>query len=151
MSEARSATAAAANQTTTQGGSAPPASTSLLDQIVEDARFRGPEAKQRGKDLIKDFLENVLRDEVVVSKNAEAMVKALIGRVDHLLSIQLRVVMHHPDFQKLEATWRGLKYLLDGTETSTTLKIRVLNVSKRELLRDQERAIEFDQSELFKK
>lgn len=79
------------------------------------------------------------------------MVKALTAKVDHLLSLQLREIMHHPDFQKLEGTWRGLKYLMDNTETSTKLKIRVLNVSKKELLRDQERASEFDQSELFKK
>ena len=59
--------------------------------------------------------------------------------------------MHAPEFQKLEATWRGLKYLLSQTETSTMLKIKVLNVSKKELLRDLQRAPEFDQSALFKK
>jgi type VI secretion system protein ImpC len=59
--------------------------------------------------------------------------------------------MHHPDFQRLEGTWRGLHYLIHQTETSSNLKIRVLNVTKRELLKDLEKAAEFDQSALFKK
>jgi type VI secretion system protein ImpC len=63
----------------------------------------------------------------------------------------LNEVLHHPTFQKLEGSWRGLKYLLDQSETSDQLKIKVLNVTKRELLRDLQRAPEFDQSTLFKK
>ncbi len=56
-----------------------------------------------------------------------------------------------PEFQKLEGTWRGLKYLMDQSETSDKLKIKVLNVTKKELLRDLQRAPEFDQSAMFKK
>jgi type VI secretion system protein ImpC len=59
--------------------------------------------------------------------------------------------MHHPSFQKLEGSWRGLKYMMDQSETSDMLKIKVLNVSKKELLRDLQRAPEFDQSAMFKK
>jgi type VI secretion system protein ImpC len=59
--------------------------------------------------------------------------------------------MHHPEFQKLEATWRGLHYLVQQSETGTALKIRVFNAKKSELARDLERAVEFDQSQLFKK
>jgi type VI secretion system protein ImpC len=60
-------------------------------------------------------------------------------------------VIHHPDFQKLEASWRGLKYLIANSELTDNLKIRVLNVSKRELQRDLEKAPEFDRSALFQK
>src|SRR6202008_3352439 len=66
-------------------------------------------------------------------------------------SIQLNEILHNAAFQKLEASWRGLKYLMDQSETSDRLKIKVLNVSKKELLRDLKRAPEFDQSALFKK
>ena len=59
--------------------------------------------------------------------------------------------MHHPEFQKLEAAWRGLHYFVMQSETSTMLKIRVLNVSKDEVRKDLEKAVEFDQSALFKK
>ena len=85
----------------------------------------------------------------VVSKDVETNIKTWIGQIDRKLSEQLNEVMHHPDFQKLEATWRGLKYLLSQSETSSNLKIKVLNVSKKDLLRDLQRAPEFDQSALF--
>ena len=79
------------------------------------------------------------------------MINARIAQIDHLLSLQINEILHHPEFQKLEATWRGLKYLLSQSETGTMLKIKVLNVSKKDLLRDLQRAPEFDQSALFKK
>jgi len=124
----------------------------LLDQIVEEGRFgRETVAVERGKDLVKEFVAQVLRGEMAVSRDAEAMINARIAQVDHLLSIQLNEVLHHPQFQKLEGTWRGLKYLLDNSSTSSTLKIRVLNASKKEVLRDLQRAPEFDQSTMFKK
>jgi type VI secretion system protein ImpC len=59
--------------------------------------------------------------------------------------------MHKPEFQKLEGTWRGLHYLVDKSETGEALKIRVLNCSKRELFKDLDKAVEFDQSQLYKK
>ncbi|MCC7174054.1 MAG: type VI secretion system contractile sheath large subunit [Bryobacterales bacterium] len=124
----------------------------LLDQIVEEGRFgREVAARERGKDLVKEFVAQVLQGEMAISRDAEAMINARIAQIDHLLSIQLNEVLHHPQFQKLEGTWRGLKYLLDNSETSSMLKIRVLNVTKKELLRDLQRAPEFDQSALFKK
>jgi type VI secretion system protein ImpD len=74
-----------------------------------------------------------------------------IARLDALLADQLNVILHHPAFQKLEASWRGLMYLAERAEGVENLKIRVLNVSWKELARDIERAIEFDQSQLFQK
>jgi len=67
------------------------------------------------------------------------------------MSAQLNEIMHNQQFQRLEATWRGLKYLLEQSETNSLLKIRILNASKKELLRDLQRAPEFDQSAMFKK
>jgi type VI secretion system protein ImpC len=125
---------------------------SLLDQIVEQGRMaRDPVAAERGKNLVKEFVAQVLQGEMVVSRDAEAMINARIAQIDHLVSLQVNEVMHHPSFQKLEATWRGLRYLLEQSETSDQLKIKVLNVPKRELLRDLQRAVEFDQSAMFKK
>src|SRR5690606_2033174 len=125
---------------------------SLLDQIVEQGRFgTEPAARERGKSLIKSFVDEVLKGEIRIAPDTEAMINARIAQLDHLVSIQLNEIMHHPEFQQLEAAWRGLKYLLDNTETSTMLKIKVFNASKKELLRDLQRAPEFDQSALFKK
>src|SRR6201996_4224678 len=122
---------------------------SLLDQIVEQGRFG--EQKERGKDLVKEFVAQVLDGSMTVAKDAEMMINARIAQIDHLLSLQLNEIMHHPQFQKLEGSWRGLKYMMDNSETGVGLKIRVLNATKKELLRDIEKAPEFDQSGLFKK
>src|SRR5579863_6482657 len=146
MSEApkTAATPEAAQQTT--------AEVSLLDQIVEQGRLaRDPAARERGKNLVKEFVAQVLEGAMTVSKDAEAMITARIAQIDHLVSIQLNEVLHHADFQKLEGSWRGLKYLMDQSETSDKLKIKILNVNKKDLLRDLQRAPEFDQSALFKK
>jgi len=124
----------------------------LLDQIVEQGRFGADvQARDRGKNLVKEFVAQVLEGSMTVAKDAEMMINARIAQIDHLLSIQLNEVIHHPAFQKLEGSWRGLKYLMDHSETGVGLKIRVLNVSKKELLRDIEKAPEFDQSQLFNK
>jgi type VI secretion system protein ImpC len=112
---------------------------------------RDPATRERGKNLVKEFVSQVLEGAITVSRDTEAMINARIAQIDHLLSIQLNEILHHPSFQKLEGSWRGLRYLMDQSETSVMLKIRVLNCSKRELLRDLQRAPEFDQSAIFKK
>ena len=125
---------------------------SLLDQIVEEGRFgTEPASRERGKNLVKEFVAQVLEGSMTIARDAEMMINARIAQIDHLVSIQLNEIMHNPSFQKLEGTWRGVKYLMDQSETGTMLKIRVLNCSKKELLKDLQRAPEFDQSALFKK
>jgi len=125
---------------------------SLLDQIVDQGRFGNePVARERGRGLVKSFVEEVLKGQIRIASDTEAMINARIAEIDHLISIQLNEIMHHPEFQQLESTWRGLKYLMSQTETSTMLKIKVFNVTKKELLKDLQRAPEFDQSAIFKK
>jgi type VI secretion system protein ImpC len=124
----------------------------LLDQIVEQGKVGTDAAtRERGKSLVKEFINQVLEGQVTISKDTEAMINARVAQIDHLVSIQLNEILHYPQFQKLEGSWRGLKYLLSQSETSPMLKIRVMNVSKKDLLRDLQRAPEFDQSALFKK
>jgi type VI secretion system protein ImpC len=124
----------------------------LLDQIVEEGRLgRDAAAKERGKDLVRNFVSEVLKGTVTIAPDTEVMINARIAQIDALLSAQLNEIMHHPDFQKLESTWRGLKYLLSQTETGEQLKIKIFNVKKNELLKDLQKAPEFDQSALFKK
>jgi type VI secretion system protein ImpC len=124
----------------------------LLDQIVAQGRFARDEAAQeRGRDMVKEFVSQVLEGHMTLTRDAEASIQARIAQIDRLISLQLNEIMHYPALQKLEATWRGIKYLIDQSETSEMLKIKVLNVSKRDLLRDLQRAPEFDQSALWKK
>ncbi len=124
----------------------------LLDQIVAQGRFtRDAATLERGRDMVKEFVSQVLEGHMTLTRDAEASIQARIAQIDRLISLQLNEILHYPAFQKLEGTWRGIKYLIDQSETSEMLKIKVLNVSKRELLRDLQRAPEFDQSALFKK
>src|ERR1700728_443898 len=124
---------------------------SIFDQIVEFIRFGDPWERERGKGLIKEFVAQVLEGSMTLGRDADQMITARVAQIDHLISLQLNEVLHHAQFQKLESTWRGLKYLLDQSETGTQLKIRILNASKKDLLRDLQRAPEFDQSAMFKK
>ena len=138
-------------QTQTAAGETTQAESGLLDTILEKGmRARDDDARQWGKDLLKEFVGQLLDPKMVVKKDTETTIKARMSQIDELLSAQINEIMHHPDFSKLEGSWRGLRYLVYNSETSTKLKIRVLNVSKKDLLSDLERASEFDQSALFK-
>ena len=140
------------SQATAAAGAAEAQESSLLDQIVAEGRFsQDPASQERGRDMIKEFVAQVLEGHMTVSRDAEATIQARIAQIDKLLSRQLNEVLHHPSFQKLEGTWRGIKYLMDQSETNDMLKIKVLNVSKKDLLKDLQRASEFDQSAMFKK
>jgi type VI secretion system protein ImpC len=146
MSAQEAAAAAASATTTTQEEQG------LLDQIVASGRFnRDAASLERGRDMVKEFVSQVLEGHMTLTRDAEATIQARIAQIDRLISIQLNEVLHYPAFQKLEGTWRGIKYLIDQSETNDMLKIKVLNASKRELLKDLQRAPEFDQSALFKK
>jgi type VI secretion system protein ImpC len=148
----RKEAAMAETQAQNQGAAAFSPEFSLLDQIVDEGRLgRDAATKERGKDLVKNFVSEVLRGTVTLNPDTEAMINARIAQIDALISSQLNEVMHHPDFQKLEGTWRGLKYMMNNTETSSQLKIKVFNVNKKDLLKDLQKAPEFDQSALFKK
>jgi type VI secretion system protein ImpC len=125
---------------------------SLLDQILTEGRMARDEfQKERAKDMIGEFVQQVMEGTLVMSKNMDAAINARIAEIDRLLSAQLNEILHHEDFQALEASWRGLHHLVQNSLTGTQLKIRVMSIKKAELLKDLERALEFDQSTFFKK
>lgn len=76
-----------------------------------------------------------------------------VSLIDGLLRDQINEILHHPRFQALESAWRSLSYLIDCTDPESPAKaaIRVLDCSHNELFRDLDRAIEFDQSQIFQK
>jgi len=142
-----------AEQTQAAGGAAAQTTEapSLLDQVIQATRPQNDKEADRAKGYFKQFLEGVVKPGQVVSKDVETNIKYWIGEIDKKLSAQLNEVMHNEAFQKLESTWRGLHYLIHQSETGENLKIRVMNVKKQELFKDLEKAVEFDQSSLFKK
>ncbi len=125
---------------------------SLLDQILTEGRLaRDDYQREQAKDMIGEFVNQVMSGELTMSKNMDVAINARIAEIDRLISAQLNEVMHHEEFQKLEGSWRGLHYLVKNSLTGPQLKIRVMHATKKELLKDFERALEFDQSALFKK
>ena len=104
----------------------------------------------RAQELVKTLVEQALTGTVTFDRNLPRTIERAIAAIDEKVSTQLNAIVHHPRFLQLEGTWRGLNYLVMNSETSTSLKLRVLNASKRDLNRDLTRAIEFDQSQLFK-
>jgi type VI secretion system protein ImpC len=133
------------------GGESNASEVNLLDMVVTATRPQNTQEADRARDYFKQFLEHAIKPGQLISKDVETNIKNWIGEIDKKLSSQLNEIMHAPEFQKLEGTWRGLHYFVNQSETGTNLKIRVLNVTKRELFKDLEKAVEFDQSALFKK
>ncbi len=124
----------------------------LLDQIVAQSKVAKSDAEHaRARDLVGELVNQVLDGAMLVSDNLSATLDARVAELDRLISAQLSAIMHAPEFQKLEGTWRGLDYLCKETNTGTMLKIKVLHATKRDLVRDFKSAIEFDQSAMFKK
>ena len=103
------------------------------------------------EDLIRTLAEEALKGTVKWDKNLSQTITTAINNMDALLSKQLAAIMHNKDFQKQESSWRGLHHLVMNSETSAKLKIRVFNVTKKELFKDVDKAVEFDQSQIFKK
>ncbi len=103
------------------------------------------------EELLKTLTQEALKGTVTWDKNLTVTINAAIAAIDRALSAQLSAIIKHEKFQKLEGSWRGLHHLISNSETSTQLKIRMLNISKKELSKDLEKAVEFDQSQIFKK
>ncbi len=135
-------------------GSGANGSGSLLDQIVQNGKMANePSQEPYAKKLIGQFAAQILDQDMKFSpdKGVVAMINERIAEIDDLLTKQVNAIMHHPEFQALEASWRGLHEFVFGSETSTRLKIRLMSVSKKELLNDLETAVDYDVSVLFKK
>jgi type VI secretion system protein ImpC len=127
-------------------------SPALLDQIVEESRVaRSSTEHARAKDLISELVREVMEGTVVVSDNLGATIDARVAELDRLISSQLSAIMHAPEFQKLESSWTGLHYLVKNSASGQHLKIKMLNATKRELVKDFQGALEFDQSTMFRK
>jgi type VI secretion system protein ImpC len=103
------------------------------------------------KDLLSALVQNALNGTIVWDKSVVSTISQAIKKIDQALSKQLSVIIHEINFSKLEGSWRGLHHLVSQTNTSVSLYIKVLNITKKELHKDLDRAVEFDQSVFFKK
>ncbi len=108
-------------------------------------------SRNETEELLKTLTNEAMDGTVKWDKNLTVTINNAIAEIDKVMSTQLSAIMQNAKFQKLEGSWRGLNHLLSNSETSTDLKIRMLNISKKELSKDLEKAVEFDQSQIFKK
>jgi type VI secretion system protein ImpC len=106
--------------------------------------------RDEAQELLKTLTEEALKGTVTFDKNLTVTFNRAIKLIDAQLSKQLAAIMHHQDFLNLEGSWRGLQHLVKNSHTGEQLKIKLLNASKKELANDLAKAVEFDQSTLFK-
>ncbi len=140
MAEQEKESGASAQVTTEKKGS-------LLEAAIKATKQT---ERSHAEELLKTFAQESDEGQVKFEKNAKHSIANTVKSIEALISKQLAAVMHHPDFQKLEGSWRGLKYLIDNSETGNMLQIKVLNCSKKDLRQDLESASDYDQSMLWK-
>lgn len=121
---------------------------SLLDQAIDATKATEP---SRAEALLATLTEEALSGTLTWDRNLTKTINDAITAIDAKVSKQLSTIMHAEDVQTLEGSWRGLNYLISNTSCSSTMKIKVFNASKKELFKDLDKALEFDQSQFFKK
>jgi len=121
--------------------------------LQKEFKPKSDRAKEAVVDAVKTLAEQALAKTNLISDDAIKSIEAIIAEIDKRLSDQVNQIMHHPDFQKLEGSWRGMHYLINNTETDEMLKIKVFNVSKKEIHKTltQYKGTAWDQSPIFKK
>lgn len=114
---------------------------------------RNDSAAAEVENAVAALVQQALEDTSLVKDDVLDTIDSMIAKLDQQLTIQLNEIIHAEQFQKLESAWRGLNYLVFNSETDTTLKIRVMNVSKEELFREFKvfPGARWDQSPIFKK
>lgn len=122
----------------------------LLEGSFKPKSDRQKEAIEEG---VHALASQALAATALVSDDAVKTIESMIAEIDRKLSEQINLILHHQDLQNLEGTWRGLHHLINNTETDEMLKIRVLNISKKDLGKTIKKfkGTAWDQSPLFKK
>jgi type VI secretion system protein ImpC len=110
-------------------------------------------ARQEVENAVRTLAQQALAGAQVISGDVMQTIEAMIAAIDKKMTAQINAIMHHPEFQQLESAWRGLHHLVNNTETDEMLKIRVLNISKKDLHKTLKRfkGAAWDQSPIFKK
>ena len=111
------------------------------------------QAKEAVEHAVRTLAEHALQHTTLISHDVIKSIESLIAAIDQKMSEQINQIIHHADFQQLESAWRGLHYLVNNTETDEMLKIRVMNISKKELHKTVKKfkGTAWDQSPIFKK
>jgi type VI secretion system protein ImpC len=121
--------------------------------LKKEFKPKTDKAKEAVEIAVQTMAEQALKSSTVVSDDVISTIQSMIAELDKKLSEQVNKILHHESFQKLEGSWRGLHHLVNNTETDETLKIRVMNISKKDLGKTLKKykGTAWDQSPLFKR
>lgn len=146
MSQAQSTTPEAASQVNE-------AESEFSALLTREFRPKSARAREAVEAAVHTLAQQALANTTLVSNDSLQSIDAMIGAIDAKLTEQINSILHNPDFQALEGAWRGLHHLVTNTETDETLKVRVMNISKKELGRNLKkfRGTAWDQSPIFKR
>lgn len=124
---------------------------SLLDEVLQEMKIgRGDEGYSIAKKGVEAFITELLKPKRADQKVDRAAVDVMIAEIDQKLSAQVNEILHHTEFQRLEAGWRGLKFLVDRTDFRENIKVEVLNASKGDLIADFEDTPEIPKSGMYR-
>ena len=121
--------------------------------LNKEFKPKSDDAKSAVEQAVLTLAQQALSQTNLVSSDVLMSIEAMIAELDRKLSQEVNLILHHPDFQKLESAWRGLHYLVNNTETDEMLKISVMNISKLDFGKTLKKfkGTAWDQSPLFKK
>src|SRR5688572_10504666 len=121
--------------------------------LQKEFKPKTPGARAEVENAVRTLAEQALRESTVVSDDVIGTIKAIIAEIDQKLTEQINLILHSERFQQVESAWRGLSYLVNNTETDEQLKIRVMNISKKDLGKNLKKykGAAWDQSPMFKK
>jgi type VI secretion system protein ImpC len=121
--------------------------------LNKEFRPRTDEAKSAVETAVRTLAQQALANASSLSNDVVVSIKAIIAEIDAKLTAQVNQIIHHPEYQQLESAWRGLHYVVNNTESDEMLKIRVLNISKKDLHKTLKKfkGTAWDQSPIFKK
>src|SRR6478736_3942417 len=141
------------SQTEVAGGTATFEPTEFEALLDKEFRPKTDQAKSAVQEAVKTLAQQALGAASLISDDVLLTIESLVGELDRKLTEQVNLIIHHEDFKKLEGTWRGLYHLVSNTETDEMLKIRVMNVSKKDLARTLKKykGVAWDQSPIFKR
>lgn len=123
----------------------------IIEGIMEKGKYiPGDESYSIAKRGVAEFISAIVKSDNAEDKINKFALDEMIAHIDTLLSQQMDAILHHKDFQKLESTWRGLRFLVERTDFNENIKINLFDATKEEILEDFENNLDITQSTIYK-
>ena len=135
------------------GGTTTEVESEFASLLTREFKPKSARAQEAVESAVHVLAQQALAQTGLISDDSLRSIEAMIAAIDRKLTEQINLILHQEEFQQLEGAWRGVHYLVNNTETDEMLKIKVMNISKKELSRTLKkfRGTAWDQSPLFKR